>query len=120
MKGVRSDPEEVLSICLWPVLKDQKQLRQRLAPENYLHPYANDFDAVINFLLQLLKKDATWEWLQEPQISFDAIKTRLSTDLVLAPTNHEAPFHVVCDTSDFVIDCELMQHDYRGEERVVG
>ncbi|KAG3003877.1 hypothetical protein PC128_g20467 [Phytophthora cactorum] len=33
--------------------------------------------------------------------------------------DHSKPFHVVCDASDFAIDCALMQFADEGRERVV-
>ena len=74
---------------------------------------------MIHPLSQLLKKDAAWIWRQEHQHAFEEIKESLSTAPLLALPNHDAPFHVVCDASDFAIGCALMQHDADGNERVV-
>ena len=79
-----------------------------------------DFAAVIHPLSQLLKKDATWEWHQEHQVAFDEVKTRPPTAPVLALPNHDVPFYVVCDASNFEIWCALTQHYHAGTERVVG
>ena len=58
-------------------------------------------------------------WRHNHQNAFDEIQTRLSTAPVLALSNHDAPFHVVCDASDFAIGCALMQHNVASKERVV-
>ena len=38
---------------------------------------------------------------------------------ILAITDQDRSFHVVCDASDFAIGCALMQYDADGAERVV-
>ncbi|KAF1314408.1 reverse transcriptase, partial [Globisporangium splendens] len=47
------------------------------------------------------------------------VKRSLREAPVLALPNHDKPFHVVCDASDYAIGCALMQHDDEGHERVV-
>jgi hypothetical protein len=117
--GARADPEKVSSICSWPAPMDQKQVRQWLGLANYLHHYTKNFASLVRPLSQSLKKDATWEWRREHQDAFDAVKKSLSTAPVLALPDHTKSFHVVCDASDFVIGCALMQFDDDGRERVV-
>ncbi|OWY98873.1 reverse transcriptase [Phytophthora megakarya] len=51
--------------------------------------------------------------------AFVAVETSLFTAPVLMLVGHTKPFHVVCDASDFAIDCALMQFDDEGRERVV-
>lgn len=63
--GVRADPEKISSICSWPELRDQKQLRQWLGLANYLHHYAKSFASLVRPLSQLLKKDTTWIWRKD-------------------------------------------------------
>ncbi|KAE9025248.1 hypothetical protein PR001_g12478 [Phytophthora rubi] len=67
----------------------------------------------------LLKADAAWSWRPEHQTAFDAVKTSLSTAPVLILPDPSKPFHVVCDASDFAIDCALMQFDDEGRDRVI-
>ncbi|KAF1329645.1 reverse transcriptase, partial [Globisporangium splendens] len=93
--GVRADPEKVKAIDDWPTPQNVKQLR---------HP---------------LKKDNEWEWSEEHQAAFAEVKKSLREAPVLALADHEKPFHVVCDASDYAIGCALMQHDDESKERVV-
>ncbi|KAG3091674.1 hypothetical protein PI125_g17368 [Phytophthora idaei] len=117
--GVRADQEKIEAICAWTTPQDQKQLRQWLGLATYLHNYSKNFASTVRPLSQLLKADATWSWRPEHQAALDAVKTRLSTAPVLMLPDHSKPFHVVCDASDFAIDCALMQFDDEGCERVV-
>ncbi|KAF1331237.1 reverse transcriptase, partial [Globisporangium splendens] len=101
--GVRVDPEKVKAIDDWPVPQNVKQLRQWLGLANYLHKYTRNYAA--------LSKDH--------QTAFEEVKRSLREAPVLALPNHDKPFHVVCDASDYAIGCALMQHDDGGHERVV-
>ncbi|KAF1322456.1 reverse transcriptase, partial [Globisporangium splendens] len=117
--GVRVDPEKVKSIDDWPIPQNVKQLRQWLGLANYLHKYTRNYAALVQPLTSLLKKDNEWEWPEEHQAAFAEVKKSLREAPVLALADHEKPFHVVCDASDYAIGCALMQHDDEGKERVV-
>ncbi|KAF1330455.1 reverse transcriptase, partial [Globisporangium splendens] len=117
--GVRVDPEKVKAIDDWPVPKNVKQLRQWLGLANYLHKYTRNYAALVQPLTQLLKKDVEWKWSKDHETAFAEVKRSLREAPVLALPNHDKPFHVVCDASDYAIGCALMQHDDEGHERVV-
>ncbi|KAF1318124.1 Pol protein, partial [Globisporangium splendens] len=117
--GVRVDPEKVKAIDDWPVPQNVKQLRQWLGLANYLHKYTRNYAALVQPLTQLLKKDVEWKWSKDHQTAFEEVKRSLREAPVLALPNHDKPFHVVCDASDYAIGCALMQHDDEGHERVV-
>jgi hypothetical protein len=117
--GVRVDPEKVKSIDDWPIPQNVKQLRQWLGLANYLHKYTRNYAALVQPLTSLLKKENEWEWSEEHQAAFAEVKKSLREAPVLALADHEKPFHVVCDASDYAIGCALMQHDDEGKERVV-
>ncbi|KAF1336350.1 reverse transcriptase, partial [Globisporangium splendens] len=97
--GVRVDPEKVKAIDDWP--------------------YTRNYAALVQPLTQLLKKDVEWKWSKDHQTAFEEVKRSLREAPVLALPNHDKPFHVVCDASDYAIGCALMQHDDEGHERVV-
>ncbi|KAF1326656.1 reverse transcriptase, partial [Globisporangium splendens] len=117
--GVRVDPEKVKAIDDWPVPQNVKQLRQWLGLANYLHKYTRNYAALVQPLTQLLKKDVEWKWSKDHETAFEEVKRGLREAPVLALPNHDKPFHVVCDASDYAIGCALMQHDDEGHERVV-
>ncbi|KAF1318072.1 reverse transcriptase, partial [Globisporangium splendens] len=117
--GVRVDPEKVKAIDDWPVPQNVKQLRQWLGLANYLHKYTRNYAALVQPLTQLLKKDVEWKWSKDHETAFEEVKRSLREAPVLALPNHDKPFHVVCDASDYAIGCALMQHDDEGHERVV-
>ncbi|KAF1313467.1 reverse transcriptase, partial [Globisporangium splendens] len=117
--GVRADPEKAKAVDDWPTLQNVKQLRQWLGLANYLHKYTRNYAALVQPLTSLLKKNNEWEWSEEHQAAFAEVKKSLREAPVLALADHEKPFHVVCDASDYAIGCALMQHDDESKERVV-
>ncbi|KAE8986458.1 hypothetical protein PR002_g22344 [Phytophthora rubi] len=115
--GVRADPEKVCAIAQWPVPVSQKDLRKWLGLANYLHKYSANYAEMARPLTNLLKKDAVWSWTSsEAQQVFEAIKGSLQSAPILALPDEDRPFSVVCDASDFVIGCGLLQVDAEGRE----
>ncbi|KAE8878082.1 hypothetical protein PF003_g37903 [Phytophthora fragariae] len=117
--GVRADPEKVCAIAQWPVPVSQKDLLKWLGLAYYLHKYSANYAEMARPLTNLLKKEAVWSWTSEAQQTFKAIKSSLQSAPILALPDEERPFSVVCDASDFAIDCALLQVDAEGRERVV-
>ncbi|KAF1328976.1 reverse transcriptase, partial [Globisporangium splendens] len=117
--GVRPDPEKIKAINDWPVPTSQKDLRKFLGLATYLHKYSQNYAGIIRPLSPLLKKDVDWKWSDECQDAFVKVKSSLMEAPVLAIADHERPFYVVCDASDFAIGCALMQRDDADRERVI-
>ncbi|KAF1321799.1 reverse transcriptase, partial [Globisporangium splendens] len=117
--GVRPDPEKIKAINDWPVPTSQKDLRKFLGLATYLRKYSQNYAGIIRPLSSLLKKDVDWKWSDECQDAFVRVKSSLMEAPVLAIADHERPFYVVCDASDFAIGCALMQRDDADRERVI-
>ncbi|KAG2918621.1 hypothetical protein PC115_g10385 [Phytophthora cactorum] len=117
--GARPDPEKVRVISEWPTLFNVKELRQFLGLATYLCKYVENYAGKIRPLSQLLKKEAEWKWTAKCQQAFDAVKRGLTEVPILAVADQDRPFHVVCDASDFAIECALMQHGHEGRDRVI-
>ncbi|KAF1313194.1 reverse transcriptase, partial [Globisporangium splendens] len=117
--GVRPDPEKIKAINDWPAPTSQKDLRKFLGLATYLHKYSQNYAGIIRPLSSLLKKDVDWKWSDECQDAFVKVKSSLMEAPVLAIADHERPFYVVCDASDFAIGCALMQRGDADRERVI-
>ncbi|GMF55629.1 unnamed protein product [Phytophthora fragariaefolia] len=118
-RGLRADPAQVKASVEWPVHRNQKDLRKWLGLANYLHKYSENYAEMARPLSNLLKKDAEWRWNAEHQHAFKAIQDSLLHAPILALPDPDRPFSVVCDASDFAIDCALLQADAEGRERVI-
>ncbi|KAG2761423.1 hypothetical protein Pcac1_g26718 [Phytophthora cactorum] len=86
---------------------------------NYLHKYSTGYAGLARPLSELLKKDSDWRWERQHQDAFESIKASLQQAPVLALPDETKSFSVVCDASDYAIDCALLQNDADGHERVI-
>ncbi|KAF1328723.1 Pol protein, partial [Globisporangium splendens] len=117
--GVRPDPEKIKVINDWPAPTSQKDLRKFLGLATYLHKYSQNYAGIIRPLSSLLKKDVDWKWSDKCQEAFVKVEGSLVEAPVLAIADHERPFYVICDASDFAIGCALMQRDDADRERLI-
>ncbi|GMF58050.1 unnamed protein product [Phytophthora fragariaefolia] len=112
---IRLRKARVINEC--PTPSNLKELRQFLGLD--LCKYVSNYADNIHPLLQLLEKDAAWDWTAGCQQAFDAVKSGLTEAPILAVADQDHPFHDVCDASDSAIGRALMQNDHEGRDRVV-
>jgi hypothetical protein len=60
-------------------------------------------------MTKLLEKDRKFEWTSACEASFQELKKRLTTALILVMPDNEKPFSIYCDASGQGIGCVLMQ-----------
>jgi hypothetical protein len=60
-------------------------------------------------MTELLKKDKKFEWMPACEASFQELKKRLTTALILVMTDMEKPFSIYCDAFGQGLGCVLIQ-----------
>jgi hypothetical protein len=60
-------------------------------------------------MTELLEKDKKFEWTPTCEASFQELKKRLTTALILVMPDMEKPFSIYCDASGQGLGCVLMQ-----------
>jgi hypothetical protein len=60
-------------------------------------------------MTELLEKDKKFEWTSASEASFQELKKRLTTALIIAMPDMEKPFFIYCDASSQGLGCVLMQ-----------
>jgi hypothetical protein len=60
-------------------------------------------------MTELLKKDKKFEWTPACKASFQELKKRLTTALILVMHDMEKPFTIYCDASGKGLGCVLLQ-----------
>ena len=103
--GVRLDPEKIKVIKDWPVPADVKELRTFRGLAAYLHKYSRNHAEMTVHLARLLKRTRNIHRDDDCQSFFEGVKLSLMPSPILAITDHNRPFHVLCDASDFAIGC---------------
>jgi hypothetical protein len=59
--------------------------------------------------MKLLEKNKAFEWIKECQASFEELRKRLTSALVLVLPNLTKKFDIYCDASCQGLGCVLMQ-----------
>jgi hypothetical protein len=60
-------------------------------------------------MIELLEKDKKFEWTPACEASFQELKKRLTTALILVMPDMKKPFYIYCDVSGQGPGCVLMQ-----------
>jgi hypothetical protein len=60
-------------------------------------------------MAELLEKDKKFEWTSTCEASFQELKKRLTTALILVMPDMEKPFSIYCDVFGQGLGCVLMQ-----------
>jgi hypothetical protein len=60
-------------------------------------------------MIELLEKDKKFEWTSACEASFQELKKRLTTALILVMPDMEKSFSIYCDVSGQGLGCILMQ-----------
>jgi hypothetical protein len=60
-------------------------------------------------MTELLEKDKKFEWTPTCEASFQELKKRLTTALILVMSDMEKSFSIYCDASGQVLGCVLIQ-----------
>ncbi|POM71721.1 LOW QUALITY PROTEIN: Pol protein [Phytophthora palmivora] len=101
-----------------PTPRSQKDLQKWLGLANYLYKCSAGYVELARPSSEFLKEDTDWVWEQH-QDAFDSIKASLQQAPVLALSDENKSFSVVCDASDYAIGCALLQKDDEGRERFI-
>jgi hypothetical protein len=76
---------------------------------NFYQRFIKGFSVIAQTLIDLTRKDTTFEWTIAAQTTFYLLKQAFMTAPVLLHPYPTKPFHVEMDASDFVIAAILSQ-----------
>ena len=86
--GVFPHPDNVEKIKTWPVPTCVTDVWAILGMGNYYQQFIKDYSKKMQPLIQLTKKDKSFEWTAECQKSFDQLKEVLTgPDIMAYPTD---------------------------------
>jgi len=98
-EGKMADPEKVEVIVNLLPPKDVKGELRVLGHVGYYRELIEDYATKALSLTNLTKKVVKFDWTLKCQQSYDALKVKLTSALVLKPPNWNRPFHVYYDAS---------------------
>ena len=107
--GVSPNQSKVTSIWNFPRPKTVRDIRAFLFLSGYYRSFIKDYAAISRPPTHLTKKDAKFDWTEAQQLSFDNLKTALTSDSVLAHPSFDLRFILSCDESNYAISAILSQ-----------
>ena len=75
----------------------------------YYKRFIEGFSKIVALLTQLTQKDQPFTWTDKCEESFQELKRRLASALILVILDVGKPFEIYCDASHLGLGCVLMQ-----------
>ena len=116
--GVETDPDKVSAVSEWPRPKSKKQLRSFLGLCSYYRRFVMNFAAIARPLHKLCKKSAKYEWSDQAEQAFNALKSSMTKTPVLVLPSLGKSFILDTDSSEYAVGGVLSQ-EYPEGERVI-
>ncbi|GBP06340.1 Transposon Tf2-6 polyprotein [Eumeta japonica] len=117
---LKVDPEKVEVIKNFPYPKSPKQIRRFVGMANWYRHFISNFADLAGPLTDCLKKTNKGFVLSEhAKISFEKLKSALSTAPILSQPNFSKEFIIQCDASRVGVGGVLFQYDDEGKEHPI-
>ena len=110
-KGVSVDSQKIEAVVNWKPPKNVPEVRSFLGLAGYYRKFVEGFSKIAAPLIKLTRKNVKYYWVDACQQSFEELKGRLTSALVLALPNGRDGFVVYSDASRQDLGCVLMQND---------
>ncbi|GJY21965.1 putative reverse transcriptase domain-containing protein [Tanacetum coccineum] len=108
--GIIMDPSKVEAITKWPRPTTVTEVRSFLGLAGYYRRFVEGFSRLSLPLTQLMRKGEKFVWTDERQESFEELKRRLVSALILTLPSGSGGFQIYSDASKKGLGCVLMQH----------
>ena len=100
--GVRMEKKKVQGVIEWPVPRNMKDVQKFLGLANYYRQFVKDFATIAKPLHETTRKDKKWNCRERQQKTFEELKRKFMTELVLVTPDLDREMRVEADVSDFV------------------
>jgi hypothetical protein len=107
--GISVDPSKVQDVLSWNEPMSVDDIQSFLGLGGYYRKFIEGFSKISKPMTELLEKDKKFEWTPACESSFQELKKRLTTALILVMHDMEKPFSIYCDVSGQGLGCVLMQ-----------
>jgi hypothetical protein len=108
--GIFVDLKKVEVVLKWERLTNVTEIRSFLGLIGYCRRFIEGFSIIASPLTKLTRKEVKFIWSKEYEESFQELKKRLTSALVLAIPLGIEVFMVYSDASKKGLGCVLMQH----------
>jgi hypothetical protein len=108
-EGIFVDPSKVQDVLGWDSPMSAGDIRSFLGLAGYYQRFIEGFSKISKPMTELLERDKKFKWMPACEASFQELKKRLTTALILVMPDMEKSFSIYCDASGQGLECVLMQ-----------
>ena len=108
--GITMDPAKVEAITKWPRPTTVAEVRSFLGLAGYYRRFVEGFSSLALPLTKLTRKGLKFDWTDEQEQSFEALKQRLVSAPILTLPSGTGGYQIYSDASKKGLGCVLMQH----------
>ena len=95
------DPTKLDGIRNWPTPAKVKDVRSFLGFTNFYRKFIGDYSNIAHPLLDLTKKNTSWNWNNSCQNAFNRLKNCFLTKPILHLPDTSKPFAIATDASKY-------------------
>ena len=117
--GIRMDPKKIETIKNWKTPSCLTDVQAFIGFGNFYRRFIRDFSGIISPMVNLTKKGVRFEWNQNCETSFQALKEAFTSAPILASFDWEKEVILETDASDYVSAGVLSQYGDDGILRPV-
>jgi RNase H-like domain found in reverse transcriptase/Reverse transcriptase (RNA-dependent DNA polymerase) len=118
---VRIDLMKQNGLAAWPCqLTSVKQVCSTLGVLGYQRPFIHRFAQLARPIMQLLKKEKKFEWMDECTVALDKLIKIVTSNPVLHRPNYDLPFTLEVDASQYATGAILYQPNEKGRLCPIG
>ncbi|KAM0061895.1 putative nucleotidyltransferase, Ribonuclease H [Helianthus debilis subsp. tardiflorus] len=110
-EGISMDPAKVEAITKWPTPTSVTEVRSFLGLAGYYRRFVEGFSTIALPLTQLLRKGVKYAWNDDREKSFQELKKRLVSALILTLPSGTGGYQIYSDALKKGLGCVLMQHN---------
>jgi hypothetical protein len=108
-EGIFVDPSKVQDVLGWDSPMSAGDIRSFLGLAGYYQRFIEGFSKISKPMTELLERDKKFKWMPACEASFQELKKRLTTAMILVMPDMEKSFSIYCDASGQGLECVLMQ-----------
>jgi hypothetical protein len=110
--GISVDPAKVREVVGWKILSSATEIHSFLRLTGYYQRFIEGFSKIAKPMISLLEKGREFKWTWDCQDSFNQLKLRLMSPLVLIMPDLQKGFDIYCDVCRQGFGCVLMQEGH--------
>ncbi|XP_070057164.1 uncharacterized protein [Nicotiana tomentosiformis] len=109
-EGIRVDTQKIEAVKTWPRSTKPTEVRSFMGLAGYYMRFVDGFSSLSAPLTKLTQKANKIQWNDACECSFQALKDKLTSALVLPLPEGTYGYSIYCDASGIALGCVLMQH----------